>query len=339
MKVDTHSAAARAQFDANADFALSYRAQSVCRPGRRRVLVTGFGRFLGNASNATGHIVSRLVPSTVYPETARPPKGEVDLPGPQTSVSQSTLQLSRAGEVDVCAMVLPVYWGLAAIVTLKEIEAFAPDVVLMTGIAGPTQDVWIELGSVNRALGLRDGSDLLTPSRRRGDTRSPVVPGARPYDRVRGMLWSWEPVRDAMRAELARHAAVVEAGVRLDAVVHGVKLAGFPRAGNAYLCNNITYAVNYAMAHPGRALTLLQASDPRRGAVNRVQVTLQRDARAVPRTFMHWPSMLAGAHLDAAAELMRAALDAQLVALDDPAQAPTVGTNALAELAASGATF
>lgn len=338
MIVDTSSPAARAQYDANVAFALEYRALGVARPGRARVLVTGFGRFLDTATNATGKVVSALIPAARYPDTARPSRGEVDPPGPQTSVAQGTLTLPRAGEVDVCAMVLPVYWDLAALLVLREIEAFAPDVVLMNGIAGAEQDLWIELGAVNRAAAQRDGSDLLEPAAGDG-ALAPIVPDAGDDDTLRGMFLSWASVRDAARAELAARAGVTAGGRRLGDVLTGVRLAGFPRDGNTYLCNNLSYAVNYAMAHPGRALTLLSASDPVPGAVNAVTARLARDARAVPRAFMHWPSRLAGAHIDAAAGIVRAALDAQLMALQTGGEAPTAGTNARAEIAATGRTW
>ncbi len=339
VTVDTTSAAARAQYDANVAFALGYRARCTARSGRKRVLVTGFGRFLDNPTNATGKIVSALVPAARYPETTRPPRGTVDPPGPQTSVAQGTISLPRSGEVDVCAMVLPVYWDLAAIVTLKEIDAFGPDVVLMNGIAGAEQDLWIELGSVNRAMSLRDGSDLLEPVARQGQAFAPIVPSASASDAARGMLLSWGAVRDAARAEIALRGDVVEGGRRLGDVLTGARLAGYPRDGNTYLCNNITYAVNYAMSYPGRTITLLQASAPKRGAVNRVPVRLSRDARGVPRTFMHWPSRLEGAHVDAAAGVVRAVLDAQLAALRAGRDPPTRGSNDRAEIAASGGTF
>lgn len=119
----------------------------------------------------------------------------------------------------------------------------------------------------------------------------------------------------------------------------GVKLGGFPRDGNTYLCNNISYVVNYTMDHPGRALTLLQASTVRRGFPNRVTARLDRDLRRAPRVFVHWPSLLAGPQLDAGAGVLRAMIDAQLADLDDRDGGPTRGDNARAELMASGDTF
>ncbi|MFO0607789.1 MAG: hypothetical protein U0324_31790 [Polyangiales bacterium] len=338
VTVDTSSAAARAQYDADVAFAVGYRARCTARSGRPRVLVTGFGRFLDNPSNATGRIVSTLAPAVPYPLTQRPPAGRVDPPGPQTSVGVDTVALPASGPVDVCAMIVPVHWDLAAVLALKEIEAFAPEFVLMNGIAGESQPLWIELGSVNRAMTLRDGSDVLTPVVAPGQRFAPIVPSAASADAARGLVLSWDAVRGAARDAIAARADVSEGGVRFGSLVEGALLAGYPRGGNTYLCNNITYAVNYAMAWPGRTLTLLQASVARRGAVNRVPVRVTRDLRATPRVFVHWPSRLDGAHLRAAADVMAAIVDAQLVANREGPRA-TAGANARAEVAATGDTF
>jgi len=312
--LDTRSAAARAQYDANARFAKGYTAR--CAPtGRRpRMLVTGFGRFLSNPTNATGQLVSALVPAAEYPVTARPAAGEVDLPAPQTRVAVGVVTLPDVGEVEVCAMILPVYWDLAAILVLKEIERFSPEAVLMNGIASPRQDLWVELGAVNRAMVLPDGSDVLVPRPPAGQTYAPLVPSATASERALPSLLSWDLVKSAARDAITAHGATLEDGARLDALLTGVSFGGFPRDTNTYLCNNLSYVVGYAMDHPGRTLTLMQASQSVQGAINRVQVRLTRDHRAVPRAFMHWPSTLRGAHLLAGAEVLRAALAAQLTA-------------------------
>jgi pyrrolidone-carboxylate peptidase len=340
VRIDTSSPAARAQYDANVALALRYTGRCATpRMGRKRVLVTGFGRFLDNPTNATGRMVSMLAPSARYPMTVRPPAGQVDLPEAQLSVGASTVMLDQTGLIDLCAMILPVYWDLAAVLVIKEIETFAPDLVLMNGIAGTQQDLWIELGSVNRAMTLRDGSDVLQPVVAAGQQFAPIVPSAALSDRTLGTLMSWDAVRAGARAAVARHALRSERGVALGQVLTGARLAGFPRDGNTYLCNNITYAVNYAMSYPQRTFTLLQASVARRGAINRVPVVLRRDMRTTPRTFMHWPSRLEGAHLDAARQVLLSVMDAQLMAQQRASEAPTRGSNQRAELAASGDTF
>lgn len=323
-----------AQYQANLQFALDYKPRCAPKGDRPRVLVSGYGRFMSNRTNATGQIVSRLVPAAAYPHTDPPAPGAVDAPGPQTSVAVGTLDLPRSGQVDVCAMILPVYWDLAAILVLKEIQAFGPDLVLMTGIAGATQPIWLELGSVNRAMGARDGSDLLAPVE-----GSPLIPQASKADLLRGLRMSWKGVKAAAEGAIEAEGAVVdEQGVSFASTLTGAKFAGFPRSGNTYLCNNVAYTVNYLMGYPNRAVRLMKASKPRAGSPNGISLKLTHDHRATPRDFIHWPSSLDGANLDAAARVLSAIIDAQL-AESDGGEAPSVGTNDLAEVQASGDTF
>jgi hypothetical protein len=335
VTVDTSTPLARAQYDANVAFAQGYVAR--CKPqnnGHKRAIVTGFGRFLYVSENATGRVVSTLVPAAKYPATKPPASTEVDPPGPQTSVAVGTVHLPH-GDVDVCAMILPVYWDLAAILVAKEVDAFGPDMVLMNGVADTTQDLWIELGSINRAMHEVDGSDRLVPIATGGRKTIPLVPTATSSDLLRGQLMSWRPVEDAARAAVTAHGADVDEGRRFDEVLTGAKLAGFPRAGNTYLCNNVTYLVNYLMGYSGQSVTLLKASvaDPKKP--NGVRVRIARDVRKVPRTFLHWPSSLSGKHLADGAAVLGAVIDAQL----STKTAATTGNNAMAEIQASGGTF
>lgn len=336
VTVDTSTPLARAQYDANVSFAQNYTAR--CKPqsnGHKRAIVTGFGRFLYISENATGRVVSTLVPAAKYPATTPPAANEVDPPGLQTSVAVGTVHLPNAGDVDVCAMILPVYWDLAAILVAKEIDAFGPDVVLMNGVADTTQDLWIELGSVNRAMHEADGSDRLVPIATNGRKTIPLVPTASSADLLRGQLMSWRPVEDAARAAVASRGADVDEGRRFDEVLTGAKLAGFPRPGNTYLCNNVTYLVNYLMGYSGQSVTLLKASVPDPKKPNGVRVKIARDVRKVPRTFLHWPSSMSGKHLADGAAVLSAVIDAQL----STKTAASVGTNAIAEIKASGGTF
>lgn len=334
--VDTSSPKARAQYDANVAFLQSYKARCKPKAGNRpRVLVTGFGRFLGNGDNATGQIVSRLAKSVPYPMTNPPAAGKVDPPGPQTSVGVETIHLPNAGDVDVCAMIVPVYWDLAAILVAREIESFGPTVVVMNGVADYAQDLWIELGTVNRAMSLVDGSDQLVPVTPPGQTAAKIVPRASKADDRRGLLLSYPTVKKAAQTAITARAASRESDRPLGDVLTGVSLAGFPRSGNTYLCNNITYAVDYMMSYPGRTITLLKASKPIAGRTNQVSVSITRDARSVPRVFLHWPSSLAGKHLDDGAAVLAAVLDAQLMAKD----APVRGTNDIADIQSTGDTF
>lgn len=333
--IDTSDPAARAQYDANAVFATRYIAHCSKTVGRPRVLITGFGRFLENETNATGELVSSLVGAR-YPRTSRPIG--VDDPAPQTAVTQRTITVAGVGAVDVCAMVVPVFWDLAAILAIKEIDAFAPDLVVMNGIAGPSQPLYLELGGVNRAMTLEDGSDVLHPQPADGATFAKLVPSALASDEKRSNLLSWNAVKSAASRSIAAHRNDVEGGRTFGSILSGVQLAGFPRGGNTYLCNNLAYVVGYAMAYPNRTLTLMQASIPLAGRISRVRVKIARDLRATPRVFMHWPSTLTGAHIPAAADVVRAAIGGQILATR-AGDRPTAGTNDRAEILPEGETF
>ena len=339
VKVDTRTPAARRQYDANVAFAMGYAPRCTrSANGRPRVLVTGFGRFMNIENNATGRIVSTLVPAAQYPETLPPAPGLVDPPAPQLSVATSTITLPGAGPVDVCAMILPVYWDLAAILIAKEMDAFQPSFVMMNGVAGGRQPLWIELGATNRAGALEDGSNQLRPAVRANEQFAKIVDNAVRSENARPNLLSWRSVEGAASAAIARHASEVDEDVRFGDVLQGVKLAGFPRNSNTYLCNNVTYVTGYLMGHPGTDVRLMKASPALRGQINEVKVRMSTDLRAVPHVFMHWPAQMDNKHHEAGADVMRAILDAQLTSLAR-GDAPTPGDNALADPSLRGGDF
>ncbi|MBX3222941.1 MAG: hypothetical protein KF795_20690 [Labilithrix sp.] len=341
ITVDTSTPEARRQYDANVAFASRYVARCLAAPApsaRPRVLVTGFGRFMSIANNATGRIVSTLVPEARYPETRSPAWGEVDAPEPQLSVALSTIDLPGVGAVDVCAMILPVYWDLAAVLIAKEADAFKPSFVMMNGVAGGRQPLWLELGATNRAAINVDGSNQLRPAPAPGEAYAKIIEDAAESEDARGNLLSWRAALGAAREAVARHEGEIDGGAAFEDVVRGVSLAGFPRASNTYLCNNVTYVTGWLMNHPGREVRLLRASTPIRDRENDVRVKLTADLGAVPRVFVHWPSELDDKHHDAAADVMKAILAAQLTALRD-GDAPTLGDSALADPRLEGGVF
>lgn len=316
--VNTESEAQWAQYVRNVEFAEGYVPTCSAYGGSHpRVLVTGFGRFLENAENATGRMVSHLVPSLTYPLTEAPKAGEVDDPEAQTAVAQEVVDLAGFGEVEVCAIVLPVFWDLASIVALKEIEAFEPDMVLMNGIAGERQPIWLELGSVNEAVALPDGSGTLAPV----ESGSKLVSEAPDEDKARGLVLSWEEVRDATRDAIDGLADETDdSGVRFGDVVGGALFAGYPRSSNTYLCNNTTYVVNYVLDHPYDTFRLLEPSKPREGGPTGVDVTLGVDLGFLPRVFVHWPKEVSPNHLDRGRDVMATLIAAQLTAIGDPSR-------------------
>lgn len=329
--VDTESEAAWAQYLANHTFASSYAPR--CRPyepsaidglsRRPRVLVTGFGRFLDIRENATGRIIERFLPGLAYPETEPPAPGEIDDPAAQTSVDSGVVSLPISGEVEVCAMVLPVFWDLAGALVLAESESFAPDLIVMNGVAGYTQPLWLELGAVNEAVGLEDGSGVLAAQPdSRILTEIPDGLDARPN------LLSWSAVREAAEREVAARSPSLEGERSFGEVLGGVRYAGFPRGSNTYLCNDTTFLVSTVLDHPGHVFRVLEPSHPREGGPTGLDVSTNLDGATLPRVFVHWPSSLTGAHLGDAAAVLGAIVDAQLGASD----APTRGDPSLAEV-------
>lgn len=316
-----------AQFTADVKFAKSYVARCKPQGKNRRVLVTGFGRFMSNTTNASGQVVSTLVPGLEYPLTEPPLAGQVDEPAPQTAVSLGTLHLPHGGDVDVCGMVLPVSWDLSAILAAKEIESFQPELVLMNGIAGDTQPIWLELGSVNRAMSAVDGSGTLEASVEGG----PLIKSAPSSETLKGLRLSWKSVRAAAEATIEKRAGDVDGDRAFKDVLSGAAFGGFPRQSNTYLCNNLSYVVNYLMDHKGVGVKLLTPSQKKAGAPTGVIVRLTHDMSKVPRVFVHWPSSLSGSHLDSAADVMASIIDAQLQATTNGDLA-TRGSNAMADI-------
>ena len=325
--VDNRTPLARAQYQANVTFAKGYKANCQMTHGRPRVLVTGFGRFMSIKDNATGRLVSRIA-GFDYPMTDPPAEGQIDPPGPQTRTgSLSRAKLPKRGEVDFCGIILPVFWDLAAILIAKEIEAFQPDLVVMNGVAGSRQDLWIELGSVNRAMRSADGSDILVPYA--PDGKEPTIISGAPM--TKGLRLSWDVALRAASQSIEERENVASGDLKLGDVLLGAKLAGFPRGGNTYLCNNVTYATNYLMDNPGKQVSLLRALDRKGPEDDYVRIGINANMKKTPRVFMHWPSELVGHPelLTAASDVLRDVIDAQLVALASgaAADAPSLGQN------------
>jgi hypothetical protein len=321
--VDTGGDAGAAQQAADVAFADVYSPRCTSDGSRPRLLVTGFGHFEDITFNASGEMIARLVPGVVYPPPPAPAtQGAVEDPATQTSVAVARISLPGVGDVDACGMILPVDWDLAAILIAKEIDSFLPQFVLMNGVADPTQPLWLELGSVNEAEPSPDASQNLTPQ----GFNAPLIPGLDTSDFARPLLASWSAIQGAAAGAITAQADVSEGGATFSTVMSGALYAGFPRSTNTYLCNNVTYVVNYLMDHPGTAEQLIVSSTTGQGA----SVAIQHDVRVAPREFLHWPSTLTGAWLDAGASVLAAVAGAELAAIAS-GNAPTRGDESMAD--------
>jgi hypothetical protein len=266
--------------------------------------VTAFGRFAGHPVNASANIACALLGKAA---TFPPPPGDDTPDDPATHVQQlsGTIDLPRAGAIDLHVLVLPVMWDLAAMLALFAAARVRPDAMLMNGVAGPRCAIGIESTASNLAAVRDDASGRLRPRVDAGGGGPvPILPHV--DERRRALTIDAARVRRAALAAHATHAATVERGQRLDAIAPTVEvLSG--RDENVYLCNQIAYLVERALAHPERTLRLLR--DERDVGVD---VAMDPPLARIPRGFVHWPSTLVGAHVAAGAHLLRAMLDAML---------------------------
>ncbi len=260
--------------------------------GRRRVLLTGFARFGVHERNASGELVAALLPGLDLPRFPGPQPDVVFSPELQFVAATGRVHWDDA-DVELVVLVLPVLWDLAAAVVLRAVEQFDPELVVMSGVAGPRQPLWIELGASNQTHPRRDASAHLQPM---ADAR--VVPGGPP---ALGHRAAFPSLLELGRAQLARETSLSE-------VMPSVELTGFPRPSNAYICNATAYTVAHALGYPDRPLTLLEGSADQRGAT----IHLRRDRAHVPHFFIHWPSELRGPQIEAAARVLRTIVSAQL---------------------------
>lgn len=319
VRVDTKSALARKQYDANVAFANTYRSRCNAAAPGKHVIVMGYGRFQDVTDNTAGRLVE-IVSGAKYPLTKRPTQGQIDPPGPQTSVATRTVQVAGVGTASICGVIVPTFWDLAPILLSREIEAFKPTVVIMNGVIGGERHLpmRIELGSANTAItDENDGSGILrafSPSGRLEEV--PLIPSA-PATLPSRM--SWQAVRDA--AVAVRQ----DEGGDLASQISAVQLGGYPSEYLNYLCNNVVYVTNFLFTNPGKSVQLLEPSIPLNKADRGVTTILKGDFRKTARAFIHWPDVSPNLR-DGAAKILRAVVDAQLLATSK-GDAPAPGDN------------
>src|SRR5262249_28433462 len=163
----------------------------------------------------------------------------------------------------------------------KEADSFRPSFVMMNGVAGDRQNLWIELGSTNRASKRFDGSNQLRPFATPGDDFAKIIDSAPSSEDEQGNLLSWLAVLGSAQAAVDRHRRELDHGIPFGEILQGVSLAGFPRSSNTYLCNNVTYVTGWLMNHPNHDVRLLHANTPQPGALNDVLIALKSDLRTV----------------------------------------------------------
>lgn len=300
--LDTRTRESKAQYRENLSFVTGYTPQcAVLDATLPRVLVAGYGRFQGIEENLTGLMVASLV-GGVYPR----PVINVGKPIPPAAVAMvRTAIVNLSGQrVNLCGLVLPVYWDLAPLIVEKESIRFTPQVVLLNGVAGSGDPVRFELGSANQALPLLDGSDLLAPRKRVfSDVLQPIV-RTLPTSATEPSRFPYVQARQAVEDELAKISN--EDSGAFDRLVAGVGYAPYPSEYLTYLCNNVVYVTNYLASHPGVSVRLMESSSSTSG----VSVLARGGDAQLVRTFVHWPHLEGVSDVAKATRLMRALLAA-----------------------------
>jgi len=288
------------------DFARTFKPFSKPRSHRRRALVTAFGRFGEHATNASATIARALLGETAT-FAPRATTSEPDDPAAHVSTMEGVIDLPTLRSVEIHVVVLPSMWDLAPLLAVRSIEALRPDVVLMNGIGATAQAIAVEAAANNRAALRDDASARIRP---RGDgAATKILPQV--DDPPRALSLDVERILGRARSVWSRHASTTEGGLRFDAVAPSVELAP-AREENAYLCNQLAYLVDRALAFPDRALRLLRGVEHDVGIDLAMGAATDAKLSRIPRGFVHWPSALVGAHVEACVEVLRAMLDAQL---------------------------
>ena len=214
-----------------------------------RVLVTGFGLFIGAEYNISGTVVSsfadpNFTASDIDPTGRTVPladasSGRLDFSDFGGRAKNRTIRISGQ-EYNLCLLTLDVLWDLAAAIVIDEAHAFRPDLIIMTGRGRKTlQAVW-EGYARNQAKAVSgylssgasaEGSNIPI------DNGIPVLPSLASGLELR---MSWES------AMLKSSTEQIIADINPDFSVLAPE-AWSP--GNDYICNNISFVALAAREH------------------------------------------------------------------------------------------
>ena len=195
------------------------RAQSIVRAfrpriGRSDVVVTGFGSFPGVPRNATADIVRELAALGGFALRV------VSHRSRDFAVGRGALALPSGREARASLMILPVAWDAAGALVEKEARATRARLVVMCGVAAPSQPIFVEADATSARVAKVDAL------------------GVRPR-RARSMAVTRAAT---LEVELARGAIDRALTAEPVASVPGV-LVTRARPDNAYVCNATAYAV------------------------------------------------------------------------------------------------
>lgn len=131
----------------------------------------------------------------------------------------------------VRTVVLPVRWGMAPELAIRAARDFQAEMVIMNGVAGPRQPLFVEQGATNHCVPREDADGAWPKVVDRLEARPMTI------DRRRAVR--------AARAAIAEHAHVMQGDVALGDVLLGARIAR-PRKSNGYVCNHVAFHVSRA---------------------------------------------------------------------------------------------
>ena len=193
------------------------------RGGESRVVLSGFGAFPNVQRNATAEMIAAIASANDIVLRPR------SLRARDFVVGRGDVRLPSGASVRASLLVLPVSWEAAGRIVIAEARASRASLVLMSGVAAPTQPIFVERGSSGARKRMRDAF------------------GER---RARAKRWTHAVSIDPARAA----SAAADALAREDAlakIVPGVVVSDVRRE-NAYVCNATTHAVATARLRGAR---------------------------------------------------------------------------------------
>jgi pyrrolidone-carboxylate peptidase len=238
-------------------FANYQSGQRICdkpKTNVKRVLLSGFAPFFGSTVNPSGEVLKN------FGDFQQPKGDDVDTYG-----ITREMKINNVG-YQICFLVNVTMWDLAAAVVINEMQNFAPELVLMSGLGG--SDLAFETGNINHATFSRgfdiDGDAITDSTPQEAYVLPPSDPG---IPEISDLTW------DANAARVAVEKDVEKLG----------ETTVVPRAGHAdndYICNNIAFVVSVAALN-----TKVQLA----GGL----VILQPSLEITPKTgFLHYPSSI-----------------------------------------------
>jgi hypothetical protein len=218
-----------------------------------------------------------------------------------------------ATPVELCVIVLPVFWDLAPWMLLQTIAAFSPAVVIMNGIAGERQPLWLESRALNRAKLSEDASGHIVPLAHceagGSAAYARLLPELDDLPEGRALCCHFDAVRIAAERAFDASRNTPSQGVLLSDILQSIEQQPTARESNIYLCNSVAYLTDVALSEPDRSLSFFKdAAEP-------LSIALKGQCGPVARWFAHWPSGLAEAHIAPCASILRAMIAAEVGAL------------------------